>query len=113
MTANATPTAAPAPLGPHPGDEPRGNPAARGFAVLTSLLLLALTGVALRDLWYHYYRDEAPSDSWLGQTWDYLGSFVTDVAQVTLGIVLIIVGLVLVFYTFKPVSYTHLRAHET
>lgn len=112
MTANATPTAAPAPLGPHPGDEPRGNPAARGLAVLTSLLLLALTGVALRDLWYHYYRDEAPSDSWLGQTWDYLGSFVTDVAQVTLGIVLIIVGLVLVFYTFKPRPHGYVRVNS-
>ena len=96
MTAPAN-TAPPAQaVGPHPGDEPLGNPASRWFAVLISLLLLALAGVAARDLWYHFYGDEAPSDSWLGRTWDFLGSFEADVTAVVVGIILV------------PVSYTHL-----
>ncbi|OFT57326.1 hypothetical protein HMPREF3151_07960 [Corynebacterium sp. HMSC05H05] len=99
-------------VGPHPGDEPLGNPASRWFAVLISLLLLALAGVAARDLWYHFYGDEAPSDSWLGRTWDFLGSFEADVTAVVVGILLVLVGLFLVFFTFKPRPHGHVRVNS-
>ena len=112
MTAPAN-TAPPAQaVGPHPGDEPLGNPASRWFAVLISLLLLALAGVAARDLWYHFYGDEAPSDSWLGRTWDFLGSFEADVTAVVVGILLVLVGLFLVFFTFKPRPHGHVRVNS-
>ena len=109
-TAPSNEAPANAAVGPHPGDEPLGNPASRWFAVLISLLLLSLAGVATRDLWYHFYGDEAPSDSWLGRTWDFLGSFAADVTAVVVGILLVLLGLILLFFTFKPrpVSYTHL-----
>ena len=99
-------------VGPHPGDEPLGNPASRWFAVLISLLLLALAGVAARDLWYHFYGDEAPSDSWLGRTWDFLGSFEADVTAVVVGILLVLLGLFLVFFTFKPRPHGHVRVNS-
>lgn len=98
--------------GPHPGDEPLGNPASRWFAVLISLLLLALAGVAARDLWYHFYGDEAPSDSWLGRTWDFLGSFEADVTSVVVGILLVLLGLFLLFFTFKPRPHGHVRVNS-
>ena len=99
-------------VGPHPGDEPLGNPASRWFAVLISLLLLALAGVAARDLWYHFYGDEAPSDSWLGRTWDFLGSFEADVTSVVVGILLVLLGLFLLFFTFKPRPHGHVRVNS-
>ena len=99
-------------VGPHPGDEPLGNPASRWFAVLISLLLLALAGVAARDLWYHFYGDEAPSDSWLGRTWDFLGSFEADVTAVVVGILLVLLGLFLLFFTFKPRPHGHVRVNS-
>lgn len=89
-------------VGPHPGAEPRGNPAARWLAVLTSLLLLGLAGVAARDLWYHFYSGERTADSWLGQTWDFLGSFTADAAAATAGIGLALLGLLLLVFAFKP-----------
>lgn len=109
-TANTAPNNAA--VGPHPGDEPLGNPASRWFAVLISLLLLALAGVAARDLWYHFYGDEAPSDSWLGRTWDFLGSFEADVTAVVVGILLVLVGLFLLFFTFKPRPHGHVRVNS-
>ena len=99
-------------VGPHPGDEPLGNPASRWFAVLISLLLLSLAGVAARDLWYHFYGDEAPSDSWLGRTWDFLGSFAADVTAVVVGILLVLVGLILLFFSFKPRPHGHVRVNS-
>lgn len=113
MTAPANP-APPAPgqshaVGPHPGDEPLGNPAARWLSVLTSLLLLALSGVAARDLWYHFYGDESLDESWLGRTWNFLGSFAADAAAVTLGIILALLGLLLLFFAFKPRPHGYVR----
>ena len=113
--ANTAPTneaPANAAVGPHPGDEPLGNPASRWFAVLISLLLLSLAGVATRDLWYHFYGDEAPSDSWLGRTWDFLGSFAADVTAVVVGILLVLLGLILLFFTFKPRPHGHVRVNS-
>lgn len=100
------------PVGPHPGDEPLGNPAARWLSVLTSLLLLALSGIAARDLWYHFYRDEPLDESWLGRTWNFLGSFAADAVAVTLGIILILLGLILVFFTFKPRPHGYVRVNS-
>lgn len=112
--ANATPAVAEQSraVGPHPGDEPLGNPASRWLAVLTSLLLLALSGVAARDIWYHFYGDESLADSWLGRTWNFLGSFASDVAAVTVGIILVLLGLILLFFTFKPRPHGYVRVNS-
>lgn len=99
-------------VGPHPGDEPLGNPAARWIAVLTSLLLLGLAGVAARDLWYHFYGDESLAESWLGRTWDFLGSFGSDAAAATVGIILTLLGLLLLFFTFKPRPHGFVRVNS-
>ena len=99
-------------VGPHPGDEPLGNPAARWIAVLTSLLLLGLAGVAARDLWYHFYGDESLAESWLGRTWDFLGSFASDAAAATVGIILTLLGLLLLFFAFKPRPHGFVRVNS-
>lgn len=112
MTAPANPQEQGRAVGPHPGDEPRGNPAARWLAVLISLLLLALAGVAGRDLWFHRYRDEPLDESWLGRTWDFLGSFAVDAAAVAAGIALIVLGLILLFLTFKPRPHGYVRVNS-
>ena len=36
------------PLGPHPGAEPRANPAVRWITVVLGVLLIALSGVLVR-----------------------------------------------------------------
>lgn len=116
MTAPANAQAAPQStqraIGPHPGDQPLGNPASRWIAILTSLLLLTLAGIAGRDLWYNRYRDEDFSQSWLGQTWDFLGTFVTDAAAIAASVVLLLIGLALLFFTFKPRPRTHVRVNS-
>lgn len=88
------------PVGPHPGDEPLGNPISRWLAVLASLLLIALVTVGARDLWYNYYRNEAPSDSWLGQTFEFLGTFTSGITAVAVACLLILVGLWLIVVSF-------------
>lgn len=100
------------PVGPHPGDEPLGNPGSRWIAVLTSLGLLALAGVAARDLWYHFYENEDPAQSWIGQSLNFLGSFVADAVAVTIAVVLAIIGLTLLVYAFKPRPHTHVRVNS-
>lgn len=116
MTAPANAQAAPEgvhqAVGPHPGDEPLGNPASRWVAVITSIALLGLAGVLGRDLWFHYYENEDPGASWTGQALDFLGSFVSDVAAVVIAVVLALVGLWLLVVTFKPRPHTHVRVHS-
>lgn len=113
MTAPANAQVAPAgvhqPVGPHPGDEPLGNPASRWLSVLTSLLLLTLTGIAIRDLWYHFYTEESWSESWLGRAWEFLATFPVDVPAIVISVLMILLGLALLFYTFKPRPHTHVR----
>lgn len=113
MTAPANSQVAPEgvhqPVGPHPGDEPLGNPASRWISVCTSLLLIALTGIGIRDLWYHFYTEESLDQSWLGRTWEFLATFPADVAAIVISIIMILVGLALLFYTFKPRPRTHVR----
>lgn len=116
VNTQATEQVAPAgvvqPVGPHPGDEPLGNPASRWIAGLTSLLLLALAGVAARDLWYHFYENEEPSQSWIGQALNFLGSFAVGTAAVAAAIVLSIIGLAFVVYAFAPRPHTHVRVNS-
>lgn len=116
MTAPANVQAAPEgvhqAVGPHPGDEPLGNPASRWVAVITSIALLGLAGVLGRDLWFHYYENEDPSASWTGQALDFLGSFVSDVTAVIIAVILALVGLWLLVVTFKPRPHTHVRVHS-
>lgn len=100
------------PVGPHPGDEPLGNPASRWIAVLTSLLLLTLAGVAARDLWYHFYENEDPSQSWIGQALTFLGTFAVEAAAIAAAVVLAIVGLILIIYAFTPRPHTHVRVNS-
>ncbi len=88
------------PVGPHPGDEPLGNPISRWLAVLTSLLLIALAGIGARDLWYNYYENETPSDSWLGRTFEFLGTFTSEIAAVVIACLLILLGLWLIVVSF-------------
>lgn len=90
------------PVGPHPGDEPLGNPASRWLAVLASLLLIAIAGVGTRDLWYRTYEDEPIEASWTGRAFDFLGTFTSEVPAVVIACILALLGLVLVVLAFKP-----------
>ena len=99
------------PVGPHPGDEPRGNPAARWITVIIGLILLALSGVIARDLWYRTQDD--PQNSWLAPVFNYLGSTPINTAAIALGIVLCLLGLWLMVTAFVPRPRTHVGVDST
>lgn len=108
MTAPAnTQETAPRPFGPHPGLEPRRNPAARWITILVGVLFLALSGVIARELWFRY-QDETFS-SWLSPVYDFLATHVVDAAAVTVGIILALVGLWLIVTAFLPRAHTHMQ----
>lgn len=100
------------PVGPHPGDEPLGNPISRWLAVLTSLLLIALAGIGARDLWYNYYENESSSDSWLGQTFEFLGTFTSEILAVVIACALILLGLwlIVVSFTRRPRRFVRVNS---
>lgn len=112
--ANAQPAGQPEPtqpVGPHPGDEPRANPAARWLTILIAIVLLACAGVVGRDLWYYFQNDDS-SESWLRPVFEFVGRAVIDVPAVTVGIIIAIVGLFLIIYAFMPRAHTHVRVNS-
>lgn len=112
--ANAQPagqTEAAAPVGPHPGDEPRANPAARWLTILIALVLLAGAAVVGRDLWYYFQNDDS-SDSWLRPVFEFVGRATMDVTAVTVGAIIAIIGLFLIIYAFVPRGHTHVRVNS-
>lgn len=111
MTAPAnTQETAPRPFGPHPGLEPRRNPAARWITVLVGVLFLALAGVIARELWF-LYQGEAYT-SWLNPVYDFLATRVVDAAAVTVGIIVALVGLWLIVTSFLPRAHTHMQINS-
>ena len=96
------------PAGPHPGDEPRANPAVRWLTILIALVLIALSAVVGRDLWYFYQNGDS-SDSWLRPVFEFVGSAVIDVTALVVGAVIAIIGLLLIIYAFVPRAHTHVR----
>lgn len=105
-TQTVQPTAHPA--GPHPGDEPRANPAVRWLTLLIGLILLALAAVVGRDLWY-FFQNSNSDDSWLRPVFEFVGRATMDVTAVTVGIIIAMIGLVLIVYAFVPRGRTHVR----
>lgn len=99
------------PFGPHPGSEPRGNPAARWITVVIGLALLALSGVIARDLWYRSQGD--PHNSWLAPVFEFLGSTPINAAAIALGVVLSLLGLWLMVTAFVPRPRTHVAVDST
>lgn len=95
------------PLGPHPGAEPRANPAVRWITVVLGVLLIALSGVLVRELWF--YAQDQPFTSWLLPVFNTIASSLIDAKVVTLGIIIALVGLWLVITAFIPRARTHVR----
>ena len=95
------------PLGPDPGAEPRANPAVRWITVVLGVLLIALSGVLVRDLWF--YAQDQPFTSWLLPVFNTMASSLIDAKVVTLGIIIALVGLWLVITAFIPRARTHVR----
>lgn len=95
------------PLGPHPGVEPRANPAARWIATLLGLVLLGLAGLAGYDLWVHY--SDTSRSQLLPRAWEFLGAQEITGVMVGVGIVIAIVGLILAIVAFMPRAKTHIR----
>ena len=95
------------PLGPHPGSEPRANPAVRWITVVLGVLLIALSGVLVRELWF--YAQDQPFTSWLLPVFNTMASSLIDAKVVTLGIIIALVGLWLVITAFIPRARTHVR----
>lgn len=104
------PDSTPRPLGPHPGGEPRANPAARWITVLLGILLLALAGVLARELWY--LNQDQPYTSWVEPVLDFVGTTAIDVAAVTVGIIVSLIGLWLIVTSFLPRRHTHVRVNS-
>ena len=95
------------PLGPHPGSEPRANPAVRWITVVLGVLLIALSGVLVRELWFT--SQDQPFTSWLLPVFNTMASSLIDAKVVTLGIIIALVGLWLVITAFIPRARTHVR----
>lgn len=95
------------PLGPHPGAEPRANPAVRWITVVLGVLLIALSGVLVRELWF--YAQDQPFTSWLLPVFNTMASSLIDAKVVTLGIIIALVGLWFVITSFIPRARTHVR----
>lgn len=87
--------------GPRSGAEPKGTPSVRWLTVLLGLLLLALSGIIGRDLWYRYQEND-PENSWVRPVLDWLGTAAVNPAGVAIGIVVALVGLWLVIAALKP-----------
>lgn len=97
-------------VGPHPGTEPRSNPAARWLAIIISILLLSLAGVIARELWYRYQGETY--DSWLEPVFELLGSATVNGWAVTIGIFISLLGLWLLITSFLPRGRTHMRVNS-
>lgn len=101
----------PRPLGPHPGGEPRANPAARWITVVIGLVFLTLAGLLARELWFMY--QDQPYTSWVQPVLDFLANHVVDVAAVTVGIIVSLIGLWLIIASFVPRKRTHVQVKST
>ncbi|QYH20280.1 hypothetical protein JKI95_05055 [Corynebacterium aquatimens] len=99
--------AAPRPLGPHPGSEPRANPSVRWKTILIGALLLALSAVLAREVWY--LRQGEAYTSWVEPVLASLGTGAVTATAVTIGIVISLVGLWLIIASFMPRPHTHVR----
>lgn len=108
--ANAQETEARRPFGPHPGLEPRRNPAARWVTILVGVTFLALSGLLARELWF-YYQDQ-PFTSWVRPVLDFLGTRAVDAAAVTVGIIISLLGLWLIISSFMPRGRTHMQVES-
>lgn len=98
------------PLGPHPGGEPRANPAARWITVAVGIAFIALSAVLARELWI--MSGPEGSTSWLNPVFDFLGTYVVDAVAVTIGVVVAIIGLWLIIASFIPRARTHMRVNS-
>lgn len=94
--------------GPRSGAEPKGNPAVRWLTILLGLMLLALSAVVGRDLWYRYQEND-PENSWVRPVLDWLGTATVNPVGVTVGIVVALVGLWLIVTAFKPRPRRYVR----
>lgn len=110
VSTNAPETETRRPFGPHPGLEPRRNPAARWLTILVGVILLTLSGLLARELWFHY--QDQPFTSWVRPVLDFLGTHVIDAAAVTVGIIVSLLGLWLIICSFMPRARTHMQVES-
>lgn len=89
------------PTGPRAGAEPKGNPAVRWLTVFLGIVLLSVSGVIGRDLWYRYQEND-PDNSWIRPTLEWLGTASATPLGVTVGIVIAAIGLWFIIAAFKP-----------
>ncbi|KQB84333.1 DUF6286 domain-containing protein [Corynebacterium oculi] len=82
------------------GQEPKASPAARWVSVLLGLGLIALAGVAGRELWLHYTEEER--QSWILPLLDDLSQGTFQQWMIPASIVAVIVGLFLILIALKP-----------
>ncbi|MDY3126925.1 MAG: hypothetical protein SOW59_02175 [Corynebacterium sp.] len=80
------------------------SPAVRWWAVLLSFGLLALSGIALRDLWVHF---ESNGISWLAKIFELIGTQTFEMRMVWSGVAAIAVGFIFLFVACKPAPTTH------
>lgn len=93
------------------GQEPKASPIARALSVLLGLLLLALAGVLIREIWFVFPNDD--QQSWVTPITDFFGQDELPEWIVWVGVGSIIVGLLLLIVTFKPRPRTHRAVKST
>ncbi|AZA14410.1 DUF6286 domain-containing protein [Corynebacterium choanae] len=94
------------PAKPEPiGQQQVGAPAARWLVLCLGIVLLALAGVAGRELWVRYSDTTQPS--WARPVTDYIGNLTYQQWMLYAGIACLVVALLLLIAVFKPRPKTH------
>lgn len=89
------------------GQEPLASPAARSWAVILGVVLLALAGVAGRETWL--VSAQANARSWIDPFIDLVAAGTLRPWMLWAGGASIALGILLVIISLKPRRHTHLR----
>lgn len=87
------------------GQQPVASPAARWFTIVVGIVFLALAVIAGRELWVRHGHESARS--LVKPVTHYIGTVHYETWMLPVGILCGIIGLLLLWMTFKPRRKTH------
>ncbi|MHA2788040.1 hypothetical protein ACXZ66_02680 [Corynebacterium sp. S7] len=94
------------------GQEPRAYPRARFYTLVIGVVLLAVAGVLIRDVWMIVDKKN-PADGWLVAAANYLVSNFANIGTVAIGVLMVLVGLWVMIAALRPRMHTHVKVTST